>query len=62
MPVVHVSLMAVNVWQKVAAELTELHSGKEQAQKQQQRQLQHISDLEKNKKELICQLDTEKQG
>lgn len=48
--------------QKAEAELVELRLGREQAQKAQQTQQQQISELEKKNKELLHQLDTEKEG
>lgn len=55
-------IKCVYVWQKAEAELVELRSGREQAQKAHQRQQQQISELEKRNKELSRQLDTEKEG
>lgn len=48
--------------QKAEVELTELRSGKEQAQKEQQTLKKQISELEMKTKELNRLLDSEKQG
>lgn len=54
--------MCLWLQQKADVELTELRSGKEQSQKEQQKLKKQVSELELKMKELNHLLESEKQG